>query len=282
MSIQKNDINGNNNINGNTKPISLLNQISILTERKFTNTYHQMSVQWFRSLTFIAFSIFTGINFYNVTDSVNALHNKLGYTAAIINFMIFSGFGNILFHKKRTLYIRERVNNYYSVSVYCISDILCEIPWDILNVFVLCIISVLMVQSRPDALFEYFIQQFVICFAFMFSANSLAHFVSTLSSKYIVIFSIMSCLVAIFAMFSGLITLEKDAPKLLHWIYYISNVHYGISSLLYIEFKDDSQRMFRETIQISGNQFLHIYGFQNVNIISSIISLFLFGFVCRF
>ena len=58
--------------------------------------------------------------------------------------------------KKKVLYIRDRMNNQYATISFCISDLLAEIPWNMLNIFILSTITILVVRPRPDCVYEYY------------------------------------------------------------------------------------------------------------------------------
>eukprot|EP01084_Bolivina_argentea_P159997 278651_1 len=186
----------------NANYASILSQILLLTERNFLHTVREVNEYWLRLSIFVFFSIFCGIMFYDIQSTVNTAHNKIAFNGYVVNFISVSSAACIYSRQKKILYVRERLNNYYTPFSHCVSEILCEIPWNAANILMLSVTSILTVNSRPDCVWEYFIQFYLICFVLIFTTNSWAIFISSLSSKYITIFSLYACTISIFAMFS--------------------------------------------------------------------------------
>ncbi|XP_060966494.1 ABC transporter G family member 15 isoform X1 [Cannabis sativa] len=232
-------------------------QLSVLTCRSFKNMSRDVGYYWVRIIVYIILSLCVGSIFFNVGTSFTAILARGacgGFIAGFMTFMSIGGFPSFLeemkvkfsFHRPKTMknysayrssntlvfyslamkqvFNKERLNGYYGVGVYVISNFLSAFPFLLLMSFATSTIVYYMVKFRPEfECYLYFALDLLCCIATVESAMMI---VASLVPNFLMGVTVGAGYLAIMMMTSGFFRPIPDLPKPL-WRYPISYINYG-------------------------------------------------------
>nr|GEW95421.1 ABC transporter G family member 15-like [Tanacetum cinerariifolium] len=105
-------------------------QLITLTKRSFVNMSRDMGYYWLRIVTYIVVSICVGTIFYDVGNGYTAILARGACGGFITGFMTFMSIGSFpSFIEDMKIFTRERLNGYYGVGVFVLSNFLSSFPF---------------------------------------------------------------------------------------------------------------------------------------------------------
>ncbi|GER41081.1 ABC transporter G family member [Striga asiatica] len=105
-------------------------QLPTLTQRSFVNMFRDSGYYWSRLVTFIIVSLCVGTLFYDVGTSYTAIFARrgcAGFMVCFISFMSAGGFQS--FVEEMKVFFQERINGYYGVGVFILSNFISSFPF---------------------------------------------------------------------------------------------------------------------------------------------------------
>ncbi|XP_043806286.1 ABC transporter G family member 15 isoform X3 [Manihot esculenta] len=105
-------------------------QLSTLTRRSFLNMSRDVGYYWARIAIYIIVSICVGTIFHNVGYGYTAILARIACGAFITGFMTFMSIGGFpSFIEEMKVFYREKLNGYYGVTVFILSNYLSSFPF---------------------------------------------------------------------------------------------------------------------------------------------------------
>ncbi|PON89141.1 ABC transporter-like [Trema orientale] len=200
-------------------------QLSVLTCRSFKNMSRDVGYYWVRIGIYVTLSICVGSIFFDVGTNFTAILARGacgGFVAGFMTFMSIGGFPSFLEEMK--VFYKERLNGYYGVGVYVMSNLLSSFPFLALMSLATATIVYYMVKFRPEfPSYLYFCLDLLSCIATVESAMMI---VASLVPNFLMGVTIGAGYLAIMMMTSGFFRPLPDLPKPL-WRYPISYINYG-------------------------------------------------------
>ena len=117
---------------------SFLIQTSILTYRTFLNNWRNVGLFWMRLAMYIVLCLAIGFIYFQLGNSWKDVYSRaalLFFVVAFLTFMAIAGFPAFIEDMK--VYIRERLNGYYSPVVFTLANTLASLPF----IFVIAVVS---------------------------------------------------------------------------------------------------------------------------------------------
>ncbi|XP_059619010.1 ATP-binding cassette sub-family G member 4-like [Phlebotomus argentipes] len=115
-------------------PVSRWNQFLILSKRSLLCTYRDFFFAQLRIITHIIVAMLLGFVFFDIgSDAANVLTN----ISCLFFFILFIFFGNsmptaLCYPSEASVFLREHLNNWYSLGAYFMSKIIADLPLQIM------------------------------------------------------------------------------------------------------------------------------------------------------
>ncbi|KAI5603615.1 hypothetical protein BDE02_01G230400 [Populus trichocarpa] len=200
-------------------------QLSTLTKRSFINMWRDLGYYWVRIIVYILLSICVGTMFLDVGNGYTAIlaHGACGgFLSGFMTFMSVGGFPSFIEELK--VFYKERLNGYYGVAVYTMSNFLSSFPYLTVMSFGTSSITYYMVKFRSE--FSNFLYVFMALLSSIATVESCMMTIASLVPNYLMGFVIGSGYIGILMMTSGFFRLLPDIPKVF-WRYPISYINFG-------------------------------------------------------
>uniref|UniRef100_A0A6N2L2L0 ABC-2 type transporter transmembrane domain-containing protein n=1 Tax=Salix viminalis TaxID=40686 RepID=A0A6N2L2L0_SALVM len=200
-------------------------QLSTLTRRSFINMWRDLGYYWVRIIVYILLSICVGTVFLDVGKGYTAIlaHGACGgFLSGFMTFMSIGGFPSFIEELK--VFYKERLDGYYGVAVYILSNFLSSFPYLTVMSFGTSSITYYMVKFRPE--FSNFFFVFLDLLSSIATVESCMMTIASLVPNYLMGFVIGSAYIGILMMTSGFFRLLPDIPKVF-WRYPVSYVNFG-------------------------------------------------------
>ncbi|KAL3529933.1 hypothetical protein ACH5RR_009255 [Cinchona calisaya] len=204
-------------------------QLATLTQRSFVNMSRDVGYYWSRIGIYIIVAICVGTLFYDVGTSYTAILARGacgGFVTGFMTFMSIGGFPSFIEEMK--VFSRERLNGYYGVAVFVLSNFLASFPF-LLGISVITgTITFYMVKFRSG--FSYYIFYCLNIFGCIAVVESCMMIVASLVPNFLMGIIAGAGVLGIMMMTAGFFRLLPDLPKPF-WRYPISLMSYGSWSL---------------------------------------------------
>ena len=240
-----------------------LNQFIILSSRTFKNSYRNPKLLLGHYLLSLLMGLFCSYLYYNVENTISGFQNRLGlffFLLTLFGFSTLTGLDS--FSQERSVFVRERSNNYYHPLSYYFSKIFCDVlPLRILPpVILLAIIYPLVGLNMSGYKFWIAIGAFI-----LFNlATAMEVMVIAIMVKDSGSATILSVLLLLFSLlFAGLFINKDSIPFGLSWIEKLSVFHYAYESLSVNEVNGLilKEKKFGLNIEVPGAIILSTFGF---------------------
>ncbi|KAL2942015.1 ABC transporter G family member 15 [Bienertia sinuspersici] len=179
-------------------------QLTTLTRRSFVNMSRDIGYYWLRVVIYIAVSLCVGTIYYDVGT---------GYTAILAR----GACGGFVFY-------RERLNGYYGVVVYILSNFLSSFPYLAAIGTASGTITWYMVKFRPE--FSHYVFYCLSLFASIATVESCMMVVASVVPNFLTGLVTGAGIIGIMMMTSGFFRRLPDLPKIF-WRYPISYLSFG-------------------------------------------------------
>ncbi|CAA0805816.1 ABC transporter G family member 15 [Striga hermonthica] len=206
-----------------------LKQLSTLTHRSFLNMSRDVGYYWSRIVIYTIVAICVGSLFYDVGTSYTAILARGacgGFVTGFMTFMSIGGFPSFIEEMK--VFYRERLNGYYGVAVFILSNFLSSFPFLVAVSVVTGTITFYMVKFRSGfSHYAFFCLNLFGCIAMV---ESVMMIVASLVPNFLMGIIAGAGVLGIMMMTAGFFRLLPDLPKPV-WRYPISFIGYGAWSL---------------------------------------------------
>ncbi|KAI4306737.1 hypothetical protein L6164_029990 [Bauhinia variegata] len=200
-------------------------QLKTLTKRSFVNMCRDMGYYWLRIIIYIVVSICVGTIYFDVGYSYTSILARGACGAFISGFMTFMSIGGFpSFIEEMKVFYKERLNGYYGVAVYILSNFLSSLPFLVAVAITTSSITVPMVKFRPG--FIHYVFFTLNIFACISVIESLMMVIASLVPNFLMGIITGAGVIGIMMMTSGFFRLLSDLPKPV-WRYPISFISYG-------------------------------------------------------
>ncbi|XP_058750916.1 ABC transporter G family member 15-like [Vicia villosa] len=200
-------------------------QLSTLTQRSFVNMSRDVGYYWIRLTIYVALSLCVGTIFFEVGSSYNAILARGACGAFISGFMTFMSIGGFpSFIEEMKVFYKERMNGYYGVAVYILSNFLSSFPFVAVMSFATGTITYYMVKFRPEfSHLVYICLDLLGCIAVVESSMMI---IAALVPNFLMGLIIGAGYIGLMMMTAGYFRQIHDLPKFF-WRYPISYINYG-------------------------------------------------------
>ncbi|KAF7833698.1 ABC transporter G family member 15-like [Senna tora] len=200
-------------------------QLLTLTKRSFVNMSRDVGYYWLRIIIYIIVSICVGTIYFDIGNSYTSILARGACGAFISGFMTFMSIGGFpSFIEEMKVFYRERLNGYYGVAAYILSNFLSSFPFLVAIAVSTGTITYHMVKFRPGFIhFVFFTLNIFGCIAVI---ESLMMVVASLVPNFLMGIITGAGIIGIMMMTSGFFRLLSDLPKPV-WRYPISYLSYG-------------------------------------------------------
>ncbi|KAG2450898.1 hypothetical protein HYH02_004730 [Chlamydomonas schloesseri] len=109
---------------------NVLYQVYVLTKRMLVNNWRNIAVFWLRLGMYVMLCICIGTIYYNLDNSWVGTYSRsamMFFVVAFLTFMSIAGFP--AFVEDMQVFIRERLNGYYSVATFALANTLASAPF---------------------------------------------------------------------------------------------------------------------------------------------------------
>ncbi|KAF3957755.1 hypothetical protein CMV_017262 [Castanea mollissima] len=204
-------------------------QLLTLTRRSTVNMSRDVGYYWLRIVIYIAVSICVGTIYFDVGTGYSAILARGacgGFVTGFMTFMSIGGFPSFIEEMK--VFHRERLNGYYGVAVFILSNYLSSFPFLVAIAVSTGTITYYMVKFRPE--FSHYVYYNLNLYASISVIESLMMVVASLVPNFLMGIITGAGIIGIFMMTSGFFRLLSDLPKPF-WRYPVSYLSYGSWSL---------------------------------------------------
>ncbi|KAK3009466.1 hypothetical protein RJ639_013412 [Escallonia herrerae] len=204
-------------------------QLCTLTRRSFVNMSRDMGYYWLRIIIYIIVSLCVGTIYYDVGTGYTAILARGACGGFITGFMTFMSIGGFpSFIEEMRVFYRERLNGYYGVAVFVLSNFLSSFPFLVAVAFTTGTITYYMVK------FGHGVSHYVYFCLNIFGAISVVEscmmIIASLVPNFLMGIITGAGVLGIMMMTAGFFRLLPDLPKPV-WRYPISYISYGSWSL---------------------------------------------------
>ncbi|KAH9608790.1 hypothetical protein KSS87_019683 [Heliosperma pusillum] len=211
-------------------------QLSTLTRRSFVNMSRDIGYYWLRVVIYTIVSICVGTIFWDVGTGYTAILARAacgGFMSGFMTFMSVGGFPSFIEEMK--VFNRERLNGYYGVVVYILSNFLSSFPYLGAISISSGTITWYMVRLRPE--FSHYVFTCLNLFGCLAVVESCMIVVASVVPNFLMGLVIGAGIIGIMMMTSGFFRLLPDLPKIF-WRYPVSYLSFGYWALQG-EYKND-------------------------------------------
>ncbi|KAK9939606.1 hypothetical protein M0R45_016297 [Rubus argutus] len=207
-------------------------QLSTLLRRSSLNMSRDVGYYWLRICIYIVVSICVGTIYFDVGTGYTAIFARAACGGFITGFMTFMSIGGFpSFIEEMKVFYRERLNGYYGVSVFIISNYLSSLPFLAAITLSTGTITYYLVKFRTFRTgfshYVYFSLNIFLCISVI---ESLMMVVASLVPNFLMGIITGAGIMGILMMTSGFFRLLPDLPKPF-WRYPISFLSYGSWSI---------------------------------------------------
>ncbi|XP_065867290.1 ABC transporter G family member 15-like [Euphorbia lathyris] len=200
-------------------------QLTTLTKRSFLNMSRDVGYYWARIVIYILVSICVGTIYHDVGFGYTAILARVACGGFITGFMTFMSIGGFpSFVEEMKVFYREKLNGYYGVTVFILSNYLSSLPFLISISILSGTICFFLVKFRSG--FEHYAFFCLNIFACISVIESLMMVVASLVPNFLMGLVTGAGIIGIMMMTSGFFRLLSDLPKPF-WRYPVSYINYG-------------------------------------------------------
>ncbi|XP_047308946.1 ABC transporter G family member 12-like [Impatiens glandulifera] len=210
--------------NNNGRKVEWWKQLWTLTKRSFVNMSRDLGYYWLRLATYILVSICVGSLYFHVGYSYSSIMARGvcgGFMSGFMIFMSIGGFPNFIEEMK--VFYKERLNGYYGVGVFILSNFLSSLPFLIAIAMVTGTTTYYMVDFRPG--FSYYAFYCILLFGCISSIEGCMMVVASLVPNFMMGVLTGAGIIGIMMLSSGFYRSVIDLPKIF-WRYPISYVNF--------------------------------------------------------
>ncbi|KAL5168849.1 ABC transporter G family member 15 [Glycine soja] len=224
-------------------------QLSTLTRRSVVNMSRDVGYYWIRITIYVALSLSVGTIFYGVGSSYRAIFARGACGAFISGFMTFMSIGGFpSFIEEMKVFYKERLNGYYGVGVYILSNFLSSFPFVAVMSIATGTITYYMVKFRTEfSHYVYICLDLIGCIAVVESSMMI---IASLVPNFLMGLIIGAGYIGVMMMTAGYFRQIPDLPKIF-WRYPISYINYGAWGLQGA-FKNDMIGMEFDSLEPGG------------------------------
>lgn len=258
-----------------------LNQISILSTRSILNLFRNPSLLFAHYVISIALAFVCGVLFWQVTDDMAGVQNRLGCLFFTCAFFAFGSMTSLdHFAIERLLFMREFSNGYYS----CFSFYFCKVFFDLIPLrffppilFGSIVYPMVGFVGRFDCFFKFMLSLIL----FNLSSTALCLLIGIIFYQLSVANLISSIEILFSMLFGGFLLNKEKVVKAVAWLKYFSIFNYAyeamiVNELSHVLLKDNTV----VDVKIPGPVILRQFGFDTEGFQRDILMLVLFFNVC--
>ncbi|KAJ9164326.1 hypothetical protein P3X46_023919 [Hevea brasiliensis] len=200
-------------------------QLSTLTRRSFLNMSRDVGYYWARIAIYIIVSICVGTVYHDVGYGYTAILARVACGGFITGFMTFMSIGGFpSFIEEMKIFYREKLNGYYGVTVFILSNYFSSFPFLVAIALASGTICFYLVKFRSG--FSHYAFFCLNIFACISVIESLMMVVASLVPNFLMGLVTGAGIIGIMMMTSGFFRLLPDLPKPF-WRYPVSYINYG-------------------------------------------------------
>ncbi|KAH8520176.1 hypothetical protein H0E87_001588 [Populus deltoides] len=200
-------------------------QLSTLTRRSFVNMSRDVGYYWARIVIYIVVSICVGTIYHDVGYDYTAILARVACGGFITGFMTFMSIGGFpSFIEEMKVFYREKLNGYYGVTVFILSNYISSFPFLVTIALLTGTICFYLVKFRSG--FNHYVFFCLNIFGAISVIESLMMVVASLVPNFLTGLITGAGIIGIMMMTSGFFRLLPDLPKPF-WRYPVSYINFG-------------------------------------------------------
>ncbi|XP_050224367.1 ABC transporter G family member 15-like isoform X2 [Mercurialis annua] len=209
----------------NASEASRWKQLRTLTKRSFLNMSRDVGYYWARIAVYIVVSFCVGTIYYDVGYGYTAILARVACGGFITGFMTFMSIGGFpSFIEEMKVFYREKINGYYGVTVFILSNYLSSFPFLAAIAILSGTICFYLVNYRSG--FEYYAFFCLNIFSCISVIESLMMVVASVVPNFLTGLITGAGIIGIMMLTSGFFRFLPDLPKPF-WRYPVSYMNYG-------------------------------------------------------
>ncbi|KAK6640242.1 hypothetical protein RUM44_011928 [Polyplax serrata] len=211
-------------------PISL--QFWVLLKRTFLcSCIRDLHMAQIRVVAQIVVGLLMGTVFYNLGDEASKVQSNSSYLFFSLMFIFFSNSMPTVqtFPSEAAVFVREHLNNWYSMKAYYFSKLISDLPLQMLCPSIYLLITYFMTDQ--PLCWDRIGMVLLLGFTVTIMAQALGHAFGAAFDAQLGTFLIPASAIPMF-LFSGFFILLSDLPPCLGWLSYVSYFRYPFEGLM--------------------------------------------------
>lgn len=232
-----------------------LHQFVWLLRRNVKDVARNPLLFWASFVLYVGLALFLGLLFRDLPMSADQVQTRISVLFFLVGFCTFMKVSQLPgYAEQREVFIRERLNGYFRVSMFSLAQFAASIPFTLVTTLFAAIAVYFLVGFKLTAeAFFYFTTAFMLC---LMVAEGIVVMISSIIPQYIVGLALAAGLFGWFMLLCGFFLPFSGLPIGWQWAYWISFETFGFRSMLYNEFSGQTFSQPAPAPSIAGSFFL--------------------------